>query len=53
VQDAEYQALVNDYTTTVLTAQADVESAVAAYRGAVLQTGRSARALQPPEKWWI
>jgi len=39
VQDAEYQALVNDYTTTVLTAQADVESAVAAYRGAVLQTG--------------
>jgi NodT family efflux transporter outer membrane factor (OMF) lipoprotein len=38
VQDAEYQALVNDYTNTVLTAQADVESAVAAHRGSRLQT---------------
>jgi outer membrane protein TolC len=38
VQDAEYQALVNDYTNTVLRAQADVESAVAAHRGARLQT---------------
>ena len=38
VQDAEYQALVNDYTASVLRAQADVESAVAAYRGAVLRT---------------
>src|SRR5262249_52846093 len=34
VQDAEYQALVNDYTTAVLNAQADVEGAVAAHRGA-------------------
>src|SRR5262249_53632237 len=34
VQDAEYQALVNDYTTTVLNAQAEVESSVAAHRGA-------------------
>jgi NodT family efflux transporter outer membrane factor (OMF) lipoprotein len=34
VQDAEYQALVNDYTATVLGAQADVESAVAFLRGA-------------------
>ena len=38
VQDAEYQALVNDYTTAVLTAQADVESAAAAHRGALLRT---------------
>src|SRR5262249_60437142 len=34
VQDAEYQALVNDSTTTVLNAQAEVESSVAAHRGA-------------------
>jgi NodT family efflux transporter outer membrane factor (OMF) lipoprotein len=38
VQDAEYQALVNDYTNTVLRAQADVESAAAAHRGALLRT---------------
>jgi len=38
VQDAEYQALVNDYTTTILLAQADVESAVATHRGALLRT---------------
>jgi NodT family efflux transporter outer membrane factor (OMF) lipoprotein len=38
VQDAEYQALVNDYTNTVLRAQADVESALAAHRGAVGRT---------------
>jgi NodT family efflux transporter outer membrane factor (OMF) lipoprotein len=38
VQDAEYQALVNDYTTTVLRAQADVESAIAAHRGARQRT---------------
>jgi len=35
VQDAEYQALVADYTNTVLRAQADVESAIAAHRGAL------------------
>ena len=38
VQDAEYQALVNDYTNAVLRAQADVESAIAAHRGALLRT---------------
>jgi NodT family efflux transporter outer membrane factor (OMF) lipoprotein len=38
VQDARYQALVNDYTTAVLRAQADVESAAATHRGAVLRT---------------
>ena len=38
VQDAEYQALVNDYTNTVLRTQADVESAAAAHRGALLRT---------------
>ena len=37
VQDARYQALVNDYTSSVLNAQADVESAVAAHRGARLR----------------
>ena len=38
VQDAEYQALVNDYTNTVLGAQAEVESALAAHHGALLRT---------------
>jgi len=38
VQDAEYQALVNDYTNTVLRAQADVEGALATHRGALLRT---------------
>jgi NodT family efflux transporter outer membrane factor (OMF) lipoprotein len=38
VQDARYQALVNDYTNAVLRAQADVESAIAAHRGALLRT---------------
>jgi NodT family efflux transporter outer membrane factor (OMF) lipoprotein len=38
VQDARYQALVNDYTNTVLSAQSDVESAVAQHRGARLRT---------------
>jgi NodT family efflux transporter outer membrane factor (OMF) lipoprotein len=38
VQDARYQALVNDYTTSVLGAQAEVESALAAHRGARLRT---------------
>src|SRR5262249_13843478 len=38
VQDAGYQGLVNDYTTSVLNAQADVESAIAAHRGALLRT---------------
>jgi NodT family efflux transporter outer membrane factor (OMF) lipoprotein len=38
VQDARYQALVNDYTAAVLAAQADVEGAVATHRGAVGRT---------------
>lgn len=38
VQDARYQALVNEYTATVLNAQADVESALAAHRGSILRT---------------
>ncbi len=38
VQDAEYQALVNDYTNTVLRAEADVEGAIAAHRGARQRT---------------
>jgi NodT family efflux transporter outer membrane factor (OMF) lipoprotein len=38
VQDARYQALVHDYTTAVLRAQADVEGAVATHRGALLRT---------------
>lgn len=38
VQDAQYQALVNDYTTVVLRAQAEVESALAEHRGARLRT---------------
>jgi NodT family efflux transporter outer membrane factor (OMF) lipoprotein len=38
VQDARYQALVNDYMNSVLRAQADVEGAVAAHRGAALRT---------------
>src|SRR5262249_54464792 len=38
VQDAQYQELVDDYTTTVLNAQAEVESAVAAHRGAQERT---------------
>jgi NodT family efflux transporter outer membrane factor (OMF) lipoprotein len=38
VQDARYQALVNDYTSAVLNAQADVESALAAHRGSIRRT---------------
>jgi NodT family efflux transporter outer membrane factor (OMF) lipoprotein len=38
VQDARYQELVNDYTATLLNAQADVESALAAHRGSILRT---------------
>jgi NodT family efflux transporter outer membrane factor (OMF) lipoprotein len=50
VQDAEYQALVNDYTTAVLNAQADVESAVAAHRGALLRTDALRESVQAAEK---
>jgi NodT family efflux transporter outer membrane factor (OMF) lipoprotein len=38
VQDARYQALVNEYTVAVLNAQADVESALAAHRGSIRRT---------------
>lgn len=38
VQDARYQALVSDYTASVLNAQAEVESALAAHRGSILRT---------------
>lgn len=38
VQDARYQALVGDYTAAVLRAQADVESAAAAHKGAIRRT---------------
>ena len=50
VQDAEYQALVNDYTATVLRAQADVESAVAAHRGAVLRTASLVESVAAAQK---
>jgi len=50
VQDAEYQALVNDYTTAVLQAQADVESAIASHRGAVLRTAALRESVLAAEK---
>src|SRR5437773_329425 len=50
VQDAAYQALVNDYTTSVLRAQADVESAVAAHRGALLRTASLRESVVAAEK---
>jgi outer membrane protein TolC len=50
VQDARYQALVNDYTTAVLRAQADVESALAAHRGAVLRTAALRESVVAAEK---
>jgi NodT family efflux transporter outer membrane factor (OMF) lipoprotein len=49
VQDASYQALVEGYTDTVLRAQADVEGAIAAQRGARRRTaalGESVSAAQ-------
>ena len=45
VQDARYQALVNDYTNSVLRAQAEVEGAVAALRGAILRTASLERSV--------
>jgi NodT family efflux transporter outer membrane factor (OMF) lipoprotein len=50
VQDARYQALVNDYTNSVLRAQADVESAVAAHRGALLRTASLVESVAAAEK---
>jgi NodT family efflux transporter outer membrane factor (OMF) lipoprotein len=50
VQGAEYQALVNDYTSTVLRAQADVESAIAAHRGARERTASLAESVVAARK---
>jgi NodT family efflux transporter outer membrane factor (OMF) lipoprotein len=50
VQDARYQALVNDYTTTVLNAQADVESAIAGHRGSLLRTAALRESVVAAEK---
>lgn len=50
VQDARYQALVGDYTTAVLRAQADVESAAAAHRGAVRRTELLARSVREAQR---
>lgn len=46
VQDATYQALVSDYENTVLRAQAEVESAVAAFLGARKQVEFLARSVE-------
>ncbi len=50
VQDARYQALVNDYTAVVLRAQADVESAVANHRGAVERTAKLAQSVREAQR---
>ena len=50
VQDAQYQALVNDYTTTVLNAQADVESALAGHRGSILRTASLRQSVTAAQK---
>ena len=50
VQDAGYQALVNDYTTSVLGAQAEVESALATHRGARLRTASLRESAAAAEK---
>jgi NodT family efflux transporter outer membrane factor (OMF) lipoprotein len=50
VQDARFQALVNDYTNTVLRAQAEVEGAVAAPRGALLRTVALTESVAAAEK---
>lgn len=50
VQDARYQALVNDYTAAVLRAQAEVEGAAAAHRGARLRTAALRESVVAAEK---
>lgn len=50
VQDARYQALVNDYTNAVLRAQAEVEGAVAAHRGALLRTASLRQSVTAAER---
>jgi NodT family efflux transporter outer membrane factor (OMF) lipoprotein len=46
VQDAEYQALISDYENTVLRAQTEVESAIAAFLGARRQVDFLARSVE-------
>jgi NodT family efflux transporter outer membrane factor (OMF) lipoprotein len=50
VQDAEYQALVNDYTNAVLQAQGEVEAAVATYRGSLLRTESLRKSVSSAQK---
>jgi NodT family efflux transporter outer membrane factor (OMF) lipoprotein len=50
VQDATFQALINDYTNTVLTAQADVERAMADLRGARLRTASLRKSVDAAQK---
>jgi NodT family efflux transporter outer membrane factor (OMF) lipoprotein len=45
VQDAEYQALISDYENTVLRAQSEAESAIAAFLGARRQVDFLARSV--------
>ena len=46
VQDAEYQALISDYENTVLNAETEVESAIAAFLGARRQIDFLARSVE-------
>jgi len=46
VQDAEYQALVSDYENTVLNAQTEVESSIAAFLGARQQVDFLVRSVE-------
>jgi NodT family efflux transporter outer membrane factor (OMF) lipoprotein len=50
VQDAEYQALVNDYTNAVLQAQGEVEAAIATYRGSLQRTELLRRSVTSAQK---
>jgi len=50
VQDAAYQALVNDYTATVLRAQAEVEGALASSRGAQGRTASLVKSVRAAQK---
>ena len=50
VQDAAYQALVNEYTATVLGAQADVEAALAVSRGAQDRTAALVKSVRAAQK---
>jgi outer membrane protein TolC len=50
VQDARFQALVNDYVNTVLRAQAEVENAIAAFLGAQRQVADLVRSVGAAER---